>query len=97
MTQGKEHRDAPKGIGTYATPRELAVEVFRHCDVAGIALSLLEHGSANGGSVRAYMWEKLVDLYFAKSEPAPKKSKKKEEKNVEIIWDILTSPNVEPQ
>lgn len=97
MTQQKEDREVSTGIGTYATPRELAAAIFRRCDVAAIALMLLEHGSAKGGSVKARMWEKLVDLYFGKSEPTPKKSKKKEEKNVEIIWDLVMSPDVEPQ
>ena len=95
MAQQKGDSTTLAGIVSYATPRELAAAVFRRCDVAEIARSLLENGAAKGASVRLRMWEKLVELYFGKPASAPKRGEEKPE--VEIIWDILPNMTQEPQ
>lgn len=95
MAQQKGDMAASAGIGSYSTPRELAAAVFRRCDVAEIARSLLENGTAKGASVRLRMWEKLVELYFGK--PAKVQKRAEEKPEVEIIWDILPNMTQEPQ
>jgi hypothetical protein len=81
-------------IEEYETSKDLAVAVFQKCDVAKIAAQLLSGDAAKCGSVRARVWEKLVELYYGKASAS---SGKDEEDDTEfrVVWDIPPLPETE--
>lgn len=82
----------------YATPAELAEEVFRHCDPAAIALYLIQHPDARGSAVLARVWDKLVELRFGKRLDTGRRKQEAPEPDPEMqmILDVLQYPAGEP-
>ncbi len=81
-------------IEDYETSRDLAVAVFKRCDVAQIAVSLLTNDKVKNGSVRARVWEKLVELYYGKPHTSAQKD---DDTELQVVWDIPPLPQTEPQ
>ena len=50
--------------------RELAQAIFAECDPVVIGRELLESDSGRASTVKARVWETLVDFAFGKQEPA---------------------------
>jgi hypothetical protein len=65
------------------TQRELARAVFARHNPVDMACELLESDGKKGSSIKARVWEKLVEFGFGKArvEPAPVD-------DIPIVWDI---------
>jgi hypothetical protein len=81
-------------IEQYQSSRELAAEVFRRCDAAGIAIDLLQNNKVKNGAVRARIWENLIELYYGQPKPSKEQV---DEGEIEVVWDIAPLPITEPQ
>jgi hypothetical protein len=81
-------------IGGYATSRDLAAAIFEKCDVAKIAVLLLTGNASKCNSVRARVWEKLVELYYGKPGSS---AGKEDDTEFQVVWDIPGLPKTEPQ
>jgi hypothetical protein len=74
--------------------RELAQAIFDQCDVVKVGRELLEASqerSANN-TVRARVWETLVDFLFGKQPPAGA-GNASSSPNVRIVWDLPAPPH----
>jgi len=85
----RSHRAAapaaqPGAVKPPCSARDLARRVFSQHDMVEIAGELLRGDAPKGASVKARVWEKLIELAFGKqrTEPAPLKDP------VEVIWDL---------
>ena len=65
--------------------RELAEAIFSECDPVQVGRELLTSGSEKGASVRARVFEMLVDWQFGKPAEA-------RETKLRIIWDLPCPP-----
>lgn len=96
--QRADTSDRYAGIKSYSTPAELADEVFRHCDLAAIALYLIQHPGARGSAVLACVWETLIELRFGKRFDAGccKQEAPEPDRDMQLILDVLHYPAGEP-
>jgi hypothetical protein len=102
MPRKPKSKDAPTEpetpvtpIESYGTGKDLAAAIFRSCDVAKLAVNLLSGAKVSNGAVKARIWERLVEMYYGKQLPNPRRVE--EEGDVEVIWDIAPLPTPEPQ
>jgi len=70
--------------------RELAQAIFAQCDPVTVGKELLESGSERGGSVKARVWETLVEFLLGKPAPAGGAASGA---NVRIVWDLPAPPH----
>lgn len=71
-------------IQQFATARELASAVASEVSLVGLAKQLLGTGEAKGASVKARMWETLVEYIYGK----PTAAQAPEAVPVRIVWDM---------
>lgn len=69
--------------------RELAEAILTRCDPVQIGCELLASSSEKGASVRARVFETLVNWQFGKTGAAPANDKP----NLRIIWDLPCPPH----
>ncbi len=74
--------------------RELAQAIFDECDVITVGRQLLEASPERTGNntVRARVWETLVDFLFGK-QPAAGAGNASSGPNVRIVWDLPAPPH----
>jgi hypothetical protein len=69
--------------------RELAQAILAQCDAVKVGRELLESSSEKGASVRARVFETLVNWQFGKTGATPSIDRP----NLRIIWDLPGPPH----
>ena len=86
--RAKSPRDSPRD--SPRNHRELAQAIFAECDPITVGRELLESGSERGGTVKARVWETLVEFLLGKPAAAASAASGA---NVRIVWDLPAPPH----
>ena len=92
LTQKSSDKSGEK---TPRNHRELAQAIFAQCDPVQLGRELLESDSDRGASVKARVWETLVN--FAFGQPATASRASATPPRVRVVWNLSDPPRDSPE